>query len=137
MGPSYSSGLTVQMLAQPALDVYFWFLEGDRLYLGTTGTVQIELKDRQGEYFNPTGDIIVSVYPVDDQSVIASNPTVVGVASQEVMDGVPYCGRYFFEFDTSGFTGSLRALVRASIPYRGSTVLWQRTVQFEDPASLS
>jgi len=136
--PQYPSGLAVSGVIQPSLDVCFYFLEGDMLFYGTTGTVQIELKDRQGEYFNPLGDILVSVFGLDSIGSVMEPASIVGIASQELLEMTPMCGRYYFEFDTSRIpVAADRALVRASIPYNGSTVLWQRSVQIQDPEMLT
>jgi hypothetical protein len=130
----YPSGLAVAMVLGPALDVYFYFLEGDVLYYGTIGAVQIELKDRQGEYFNPVGDILMSIFGLDSIGAPIEPASVMGVASQEALESIPQCGRYYFEFDTGKIPPVAdRVLVRASIPYNGGNVLWQRSIQLQDP----
>jgi hypothetical protein len=129
------------ILIQPALDVMFFFQEGDMLYLGTAGSVLIEIKDRQGEMFDPTDDIVVTVWPVDSSNQIGAAPLVAGTAAQELLENEPQPGRYVFVFDTAPFAAVIpvpaSALVRASIPFGSTEVVWQRTVQFQPLDQLS
>jgi hypothetical protein len=138
----YPSGLDVALVIQPALDVYFYLLEGDMLFLGTTGTVQLELKNRAGDMYDPGDDILIELFAVDDTNQVATSPTISGPAVQEELECVLQPGRYFFDFDTAVFSPASgpappRALIRASIPYGGSLVLWQRTVQLQPVNDVS
>jgi hypothetical protein len=131
--------LDLVFTVQPALEVEFYMLDGDIIYFGTTGAVQMEIRDLDGNPFDPDGSIYVEVYRVVNNAPETA-PAVKGVATQVKLEGVPMAGRYLFEFDADILNDAAppsQGLARAKIPYQDASVVWQKTFQLKSLSDLS
>jgi len=134
--------LDLDLVVQPALEVTFYMLEGDMIFLGTTAAIQMEIRDLNGEPYDPSGSIFVEVYRVASAAP-ETDPVAQGVATQMELEGVPVPGHYVFEFDTTLLEATspgvdpTQGLARATIPYNNSSVVWQKTFQLKSLNDLS
>ena len=120
-----------------AVQTRFFFNAMEKIYQGNMATVNIELRDPDGDLYTPNRPnpaIGVLLFRIDSDGNLADDPIMEVNATQVVLDGnFPVDGHFRAVINTRNLSPA-RYIIRAVSPYGSGDVLAQTDFWVKDPA---